>query len=90
MFVDFCTSLWLFMISGKSDSLWLSSSPAGANGKGGVVSVNYDDFISDVSLGDELLVDGGIMSFKVTGKSDTDVEVGNPRWALAACTGSTL
>lgn len=47
----------------------------GANGKGGVISVNYDDFIRDVSTGDELLVDGGIMSFVVTGKSETDVEV---------------
>eukprot|EP00879_Flechtneria_rotunda_P022776 GHRR01024053.1.p1 GENE.GHRR01024053.1~~GHRR01024053.1.p1 ORF type:complete len:492 (+),score=145.60 GHRR01024053.1:167-1642(+) len=47
----------------------------GANGKGGRVSVNYDGFIDDVSIGDELLVDGGIMSFVVKGKTDTDVQV---------------
>ncbi|KAI8477423.1 MAG: pyruvate kinase [Monoraphidium minutum] len=46
----------------------------GANGKGGRISVNYDDFIDDVSVGDVLLVDGGIISFKVVGKSGTDVE----------------
>lgn len=48
----------------------------GATGKGGVISVNYDGFIDDVSVGDELLVDGGIMSFVVRDKSDTDVQVG--------------
>jgi pyruvate kinase len=48
---------------------------AGETGKGGRVSVNYDGFIDDVSVGDELLVDGGIISFKVTGKTDTDVQV---------------
>lgn len=48
----------------------------GATGKGGVISVNYDGFIDDVSVGDELLVDGGIMSFVVRGKTDTDVQVG--------------
>jgi hypothetical protein len=50
--------------------------PAGETGKGGRVSVNYDGFIDDVSIGDELLVDGGIISFVVTGKTDTDVQVG--------------
>lgn len=49
--------------------------PAGATGKGGVISVNYDGFIDDVSVGDELLVDGGIISFVVRGKTDTDVQV---------------
>lgn len=63
----------------------LTFSPAGANGKGGVVSVNYDDFIDDVSPGDELLVDGGIMSFVVRGKTDTDVEVGDRRLRLQGC-----
>lgn len=45
----------------------------GADGKGGRVSVNYDGFIDDVSVGDTLLVDGGIMSFAVRAKTDTDV-----------------
>lgn len=54
-------------------------SPLGATGKGGVISVNYDDFISDVTVGDELLVDGGIISFVVTGKTESDVEVSS-RW----------
>jgi hypothetical protein len=92
----------------------------GANGKGGRISVNYDDFIQggffwgggggregvvwlfvggkgadciarprrrripppprpsdppDVSIGDMLLVDGGIISLKVVGIKDKDVEV---------------
>lgn len=47
----------------------------GANGSGGRISVNYDGFIGDVGVGDELLVDGGIISFLVTSKTDTDVEV---------------
>eukprot|EP00775_Hariotina_reticulata_P005144 gene5144-5384_t len=46
----------------------------GANGKNGVISVNYDGFIDDVSVGDELLVDGGIISFVVKQKSETDVQ----------------
>lgn len=37
--------------------------------------MNYDGFIDDVSAGDELLVDGGIISFVVRGKTDTDVQV---------------
>jgi hypothetical protein len=48
----------------------------GETGKGGRISVNYDGFIDDVSVGDELLVDGGIISFVVRGKTDTDVQVG--------------
>jgi pyruvate kinase len=48
----------------------------GETGKGGRISVNYDGFIDDVSIGDELLVDGGIISFVVRAKTDTDVQVG--------------
>ncbi|KAK3434718.1 pyruvate kinase isozyme G, chloroplastic [Eucalyptus grandis] len=33
------------------------------------VSVNYDDFINDVEVGDILLVDGGMMSFAVKSKT---------------------
>ncbi|XAR70603.1 Pyruvate kinase [Bertholletia excelsa] len=34
------------------------------------VSVNYDDFISDVEVGDILLVDGGMMSLAVKSKTE--------------------
>ena len=49
----------------------------GARGRQGRVSVNYDGFVDDVEVGDVLLVDGGIMSFRVVSKdvSDVDVEV---------------
>jgi len=46
-----------------------------ANGADGRIGVNYDGFIEDVSVGDVLLVDGGIQSFSVISKTDTDVEV---------------
>lgn len=35
--------------------------------------MNYDGFIDDVAVGDIILVDGGIMSMRVTSMSDTDV-----------------
>ncbi|KAM0934155.1 putative pyruvate kinase [Dioscorea sansibarensis] len=38
------------------------------------VSVNYDDFISDVEVGDILLVDGGMMSLAVRSKSSDSVK----------------
>ncbi|KAG2550379.1 pyruvate kinase isozyme G, chloroplastic-like [Panicum virgatum] len=38
------------------------------------VSVNYDDFISDVEVGDILLVDGGMMSLAVKAKSADTVK----------------
>ncbi|KAH6831011.1 plastidial pyruvate kinase 3 [Perilla frutescens var. hirtella] len=34
------------------------------------VSVNYDDFINDVDVGDIILVDGGMMSFAVKSKTE--------------------
>jgi len=37
------------------------------------VSVNYDDFVSDVEVGDMLLVDGGMMSFFVKAKTEDSV-----------------
>ena len=45
----------------------------GANGHNGRISVNYDGFIEDVSVGDILLVDGGLQSLKITGKDGKDV-----------------
>ncbi|KAL5231922.1 hypothetical protein ABZP36_030698 [Zizania latifolia] len=38
------------------------------------VSVNYDDFINDVEVGDILLVDGGMMSLAVKSKTDDTVK----------------
>ncbi|XP_062120283.1 plastidial pyruvate kinase 2 [Humulus lupulus] len=38
------------------------------------VSVNYDDFVNDVAVGDMLLVDGGMMSFLVTSKTKDSVK----------------
>ncbi|XP_039142267.1 pyruvate kinase isozyme G, chloroplastic [Dioscorea cayenensis subsp. rotundata] len=38
------------------------------------VSVNYDDFINDVEVGDILLVDGGMMSLAVRSKSSDSVK----------------
>ncbi|KAK9908980.1 hypothetical protein WJX75_005511 [Coccomyxa subellipsoidea] len=45
----------------------------GANGTDGRISVNYDGFIDDVSVGDILLVDGGLQSLVITGKAGKDV-----------------
>ncbi len=45
----------------------------GANGTNNRISVNYDGFIDDVSVGDILLVDGGIQSLMITDKSGMDV-----------------
>ncbi|KAF8379633.1 hypothetical protein HHK36_029075 [Tetracentron sinense] len=38
------------------------------------VSVNYDDFVNDVDVGDMLLVDGGMMSLVVKSKTDDSVK----------------
>lgn len=38
------------------------------------VSVNYDDFVNDVEVGDMLLVDGGMMSFLVKSKTKDSVK----------------
>ncbi|KAG2676588.1 hypothetical protein I3843_12G060500 [Carya illinoinensis] len=38
------------------------------------VSVNYDDFVSDVEVGDILLVDGGMMSLAVKSKTEDQVK----------------
>lgn len=45
----------------------------GANGTNNRISVNYDGFIDDVSVGDILLVDGGLQSLMITGKDGKDV-----------------
>ena len=37
-------------------------------------TVNYDDFVNDVHVGDLLLVDGGMMSFEVVAIKPNDVE----------------
>jgi len=46
----------------------------GADGTGNTVSVNYDGFINDVSVGDIILVDGGILSMEVKEISAENVE----------------
>nr|GMC96388.1 plastidial pyruvate kinase 2 [Ipomoea batatas] len=38
------------------------------------VSVNYDDFVNDVEVGDMLLVDGGMMSLTVKAKTEDSVK----------------
>ncbi|KAJ0986237.1 hypothetical protein J5N97_004593 [Dioscorea zingiberensis] len=38
------------------------------------VSVNYDDFVNDVEVGDMLLVDGGMMSLTVKSKTEDSVK----------------
>ncbi|XP_044506250.1 plastidial pyruvate kinase 2-like [Mangifera indica] len=38
------------------------------------VSVNYDDFVNDVEVGDMLLVDGGMMSLMVKAKTEDSVK----------------
>ncbi|KAJ9679644.1 hypothetical protein PVL29_021542 [Vitis rotundifolia] len=38
------------------------------------VSVNYDDFVNDVEMGDMLLVDGGMMSLMVKSKTGDSVK----------------
>ncbi|XAR71675.1 Pyruvate kinase [Bertholletia excelsa] len=38
------------------------------------VSVNYDDFVNDVEVGDTLLVDGGMMSLIVKSKTEDSVK----------------
>ncbi|XLS72138.1 hypothetical protein HN51_029003 [Arachis hypogaea] len=38
------------------------------------VSVNYDDFVNDVAVGDMLLVDGGMMSLMVKSKTEDSVK----------------
>jgi len=45
----------------------------GANGTDGRISVNYDGFIDDVSVGDILLVDGGLQSLGLVEKKGKDV-----------------
>lgn len=47
----------------------------------GPSTVNYDDFISDASVGDMLLVDGGIMSMEVKAITDTGGRVDIGGWA---------
>ncbi|KAM7499736.1 hypothetical protein LguiA_024150 [Lonicera macranthoides] len=43
-------------------------------GTANCVSVNYDDFVNDVEVGDMLLVDGGMMSFLVKSKTEDSVK----------------
>jgi pyruvate kinase len=56
----------------KGETLILTIDHEGYEKKG-KVSVNYDAFINDVSVGDTILVDNGFMTLKVREKKNTDV-----------------
>ncbi|WJX71013.1 putative protein kinase [Trifolium repens] len=43
-------------------------------GTADTVSVNYDDFVNDVAVGDMILVDGGMMSMAVKSKTESSVK----------------
>lgn len=45
----------------------------GANGTDGRISVNYDGFVKDVSVGDILLIDGGLLTLKILSVDGKDV-----------------
>eukprot|EP01025_Chloroclados_australasicus_P041325 TRINITY_DN4372_c0_g1_i4.p1 TRINITY_DN4372_c0_g1~~TRINITY_DN4372_c0_g1_i4.p1 ORF type:complete len:640 (+),score=92.90 TRINITY_DN4372_c0_g1_i4:143-1921(+) len=47
----------------------------GGDGENGRISINYDGFINDVSIGDQLLIDGGIITFDVKAITGTDIEI---------------
>lgn len=51
---------------------WVFTINEGEKGVNRRISVNYDGFVHDVSVGDELLVDGGIMTFKIKELTATD------------------
>ena len=53
---------------------WTFTIKEGENGANNRISVNYDGFVEDVAVGDELLVDGGIMTFKLTNIEGSDVK----------------
>lgn len=38
------------------------------------VEINYDGFVSDVTLGDTILIDGGMLAFKVVNITKTDIK----------------
>lgn len=52
---------------------WTFTINEGEKGTNRRISVNYDGFVHDVSVGDVLLVDGGIMTFKIKEVTDSDV-----------------
>ncbi len=41
--------------------------------RGHITEVSYDGFVEDVSVGDTILIDGGMITFKVKRKNKTDV-----------------
>ncbi len=52
---------------------WTFTTQLGVRGENRAVSVNYENFTADVAEGDTLLVDGGLLSFRVTAVSGRDV-----------------
>lgn len=57
----------------KGDSITLTISGNKTYEKDGKVGVNYDGFVHDVEVGERILVDSGVMSWRVTSKTKTDV-----------------
>lgn len=57
----------------KGDKVILTTEfvdPAETEGK---ISVNYDEFINDVEVGEKILVDNGVINFKIIAKKGKDV-----------------
>ena len=52
---------------------WTFTTQLGVRGENRSVSVNYEAFTADVAPGDTLLVDGGLLSFRVTAVEGRDV-----------------
>ncbi len=52
---------------------WTFTTQLGVRGENRSVSVNYENFTGDVAEGDTLLVDGGLLSFRVTAVQGRDV-----------------
>jgi len=65
----------LMLVKGEKYRFTIKSGAPKDDGGPFRIGVNYDGFIDDVSVGDVILVDGGIQSFQVLSKTDSDVEV---------------
>lgn len=57
----------------KQGDKYTFTTEEGANGTNNRISVNYDGFVNDVSVGDILLIDGGINSLRILSVEGRDV-----------------
>jgi pyruvate kinase len=57
----------------KKGELFVFTIRREAEYQSGCTEVNYDQFINDVQIDDIILIDGGLLSFKVVNKTKTDV-----------------